>query len=269
MNYASGRQEMALVTGSTAGIGFAIADRARRRGRPGRSSTAAPTTAWRRRSTENQEAPFPRRKLEAFAGDLSEPERSRTSSTPASSSFDVVVNNLGTYRAEALRPADRRRLAQDHRDQFLQRPAPQPRLPPRHAPAQLGPDHFHLQRIRHPDPGRDDPLRRDQDHADRPLPRPGRNHHRHRRDREHRPPRPDQVRGRGTLRQGHGPAAGQVARRRWRRISSRPRGPAPSSSASPPAEEVAHLVTYVASPLSAATNGAALRVDGGVVRSIF
>jgi NAD(P)-dependent dehydrogenase (short-subunit alcohol dehydrogenase family) len=34
-------------------------------------------------------------------------------------------------------------------------------------------------------------------------------------------------------------------------------------------EEVAHLVTYVASPLSAATNGAALRVDGGVVRSIF
>jgi len=33
-------------------------------------------------------------------------------------------------------------------------------------------------------------------------------------------------------------------------------------------EEVAHLVTYVASPLSSATNGAALRVDGGVVRSI-
>ncbi len=33
-------------------------------------------------------------------------------------------------------------------------------------------------------------------------------------------------------------------------------------------EEVAAMVTYVASPLSAATNGAALRVDGGVVRSI-
>ncbi len=33
-------------------------------------------------------------------------------------------------------------------------------------------------------------------------------------------------------------------------------------------EEVAALVTYVASPLSSATNGAALRVDGGVVRSI-
>lgn len=33
-------------------------------------------------------------------------------------------------------------------------------------------------------------------------------------------------------------------------------------------EEVAAMVAFVASPLSAATNGAALRVDGGVVRSI-
>jgi NAD(P)-dependent dehydrogenase (short-subunit alcohol dehydrogenase family) len=34
-------------------------------------------------------------------------------------------------------------------------------------------------------------------------------------------------------------------------------------------EEVANIVTYLASPLSSATNGAALRVDGGVVRSIL
>ncbi len=34
-------------------------------------------------------------------------------------------------------------------------------------------------------------------------------------------------------------------------------------------EEVASLVTYIASPLSSATTGAALRVDGGVVRSAF
>jgi len=33
-------------------------------------------------------------------------------------------------------------------------------------------------------------------------------------------------------------------------------------------EEVAALVAFVCSPLSSATNGAALRVDGGVVRSI-
>jgi NAD(P)-dependent dehydrogenase (short-subunit alcohol dehydrogenase family) len=35
------------------------------------------------------------------------------------------------------------------------------------------------------------------------------------------------------------------------------------------AEEVANLVTYVCSPLSVATNGAALRVDGGVVQTCF
>jgi NAD(P)-dependent dehydrogenase (short-subunit alcohol dehydrogenase family) len=34
-------------------------------------------------------------------------------------------------------------------------------------------------------------------------------------------------------------------------------------------EEVAAMVTYVASPLSSATNGAALRVDGGVIKSAF
>lgn len=34
-------------------------------------------------------------------------------------------------------------------------------------------------------------------------------------------------------------------------------------------EEVASLVAYVCSPLSSATNGAALRVDGGVVKSCF
>jgi NAD(P)-dependent dehydrogenase (short-subunit alcohol dehydrogenase family) len=34
-------------------------------------------------------------------------------------------------------------------------------------------------------------------------------------------------------------------------------------------DEVASLVAYLCSPLSSATNGAALRVDGGVVRACF
>jgi NAD(P)-dependent dehydrogenase (short-subunit alcohol dehydrogenase family) len=34
-------------------------------------------------------------------------------------------------------------------------------------------------------------------------------------------------------------------------------------------EEVAPLITYICSPLSSATNGAALRVDGGVVKACF
>ena len=35
------------------------------------------------------------------------------------------------------------------------------------------------------------------------------------------------------------------------------------------ADEVAAMVTYIASPLASATTGAALRVDGGVVRAIL
>jgi NAD(P)-dependent dehydrogenase (short-subunit alcohol dehydrogenase family) len=34
-------------------------------------------------------------------------------------------------------------------------------------------------------------------------------------------------------------------------------------------EEVAAMVTYIASPLAAATNGAALRVDGGTIKTAF
>jgi NAD(P)-dependent dehydrogenase (short-subunit alcohol dehydrogenase family) len=34
-------------------------------------------------------------------------------------------------------------------------------------------------------------------------------------------------------------------------------------------EEIASLVAFVASPLSSATTGAALRADGGVVKSAF
>jgi NAD(P)-dependent dehydrogenase (short-subunit alcohol dehydrogenase family) len=33
-------------------------------------------------------------------------------------------------------------------------------------------------------------------------------------------------------------------------------------------EEVANLIVYTASPLAAGTNGAALRVEGGLLRSI-
>jgi len=34
-------------------------------------------------------------------------------------------------------------------------------------------------------------------------------------------------------------------------------------------EEIAAMVTYIASPLSSGTTGAALRVDGGVTKSVF
>ena len=57
--------------------------------------------------------------------------------------------------------------------------------------------------------------------------------------------------------------AGQVEREFFRRMR-------PSSLLQRFAEpaEVAHMVAFLASPLASATNGAALRVDGGVVRAI-
>lgn len=34
-------------------------------------------------------------------------------------------------------------------------------------------------------------------------------------------------------------------------------------------EEIAHFVTFLSSPLSSAINGSTLRIDGGLVRSVF
>ncbi|WP_146738069.1 SDR family oxidoreductase, partial [Bacillus tropicus] len=34
-------------------------------------------------------------------------------------------------------------------------------------------------------------------------------------------------------------------------------------------EEIAHFVAFLSSPLSSAINGSALRIDGGLVRSII
>lgn len=61
---------------------------------------------------------------------------------------------------------------------------------------------------------------------------------------------------------GHGRSRSLITASLWRSCL-RNTGIASESPA------LAVLVTFVASPLSAATNGAALRADGGVVRSII
>ena len=76
------------------------------------------------------------------------------------------------------------------------------------------------------------------------------------------------------------PAVSATLSRPWpRRAGSRPRnsrrsfsrryGPASLIKRFAEPEEVASLVAYIASPLASATTGAALRVDGGVIRSAF
>ena len=57
-------------------------------------------------------------------------------------------------------------------------------------------------------------------------------------------------------------------RRRWRMTSSRSTGRHRSSAGSRRVEEVANMVVYVCSKQASATTGAALRVEGGLLRRI-
>jgi NAD(P)-dependent dehydrogenase (short-subunit alcohol dehydrogenase family) len=63
------------------------------------------------------------------------------------------------------------------------------------------------------------------------------------------------------------PAAAAVDKARWPAAALRP-GQALTELVAED-REVASLVAYLASPLAAATNGAAMRVEGGVLRTIF
>ena len=133
---------------------------------------------------------------------------------------------------------------------------------------ELGPHHLHLQRERGADPGRDDPLRHDQDRAARRLARPRRGGCGHRHHRQQRAPGPTRSRGVGdfveALAKTEGKSFDAVEKEFFEKVR-------PTSLikrfATP--REVATLVAYVASPLASATTGAALRVDGGVIKSAF
>ena len=63
--------------------------------------------------------------------------------------------------------------------------------------------------------------------------------------------------------------AGQERWRRWSASSSRPRGRPRCCARFETTDEIAAMVAFVASPLASGTNGAALRVDGGLLRSIL
>ena len=90
----------------------------------------------------------------------------------------------------------------------------------------------------------------------------------HRRHRQQRAARPDPVRGRGAVRGRPGALARRGRPDGEREFFTHAR---PSSLlqrfATP--DEVARMIVYVSSSAASATNGAALRVDGGVVRAAF
>ena len=90
----------------------------------------------------------------------------------------------------------------------------------------------------------------------------------HRHHRQQRAAGPDRVGGRGDVRRRPGAAAGSGRRRAMEREFFAARGRPRSSERFATPEEVAAMIVYVCSALASATNGAALRVDGGVVRAI-
>ena len=141
-------------------------------------------------------------------------------------------------------------------------------MPARHEARQLGPDHLHIERERVADPGRDDLLRRHQDGADCACARPRRGGAGTGITVNSVLPGPTKSRGVvdfvGSLMQGGDKSFEEFETEFFEKVR-------PTSLikrfATP--EEVASLVTYIVSPLASATTGAALRVDGGVVKSAF
>jgi NAD(P)-dependent dehydrogenase (short-subunit alcohol dehydrogenase family) len=167
----------ALVTGSTAGIGFAIASLLAQEGAAvvvnGRSQPKVEEAIQRiKRACKDTQ-------VTGVAADLGTKE-GVAMLTGQLRSVDILVNNLGIFEPKPfaeisdedwLRFFEVNVLSGVRLSRFYL-----------HAPEELGADHLHLQRVRREHPGGDDPLRRHQDGADRPGPWPSRNDGRDKRD---------------------------------------------------------------------------------------
>ena len=136
-----------------------------------------------------------------------------------------------------------------------------------HARARLGAGHLRVERIRFTDSRRDDPLRRYQDGPNCARARYRRISCRNRNHGEQRAAGP-------TKSEGVGVFVKQLAERQ--NIDEAEMERQFFESARPSSllkrfitpDEVANLIVYLCTPAAAATTGAALRVDGGVVRAI-
>ena len=179
---------------------------------------------------------------------------------------DILVNNLGIFEPkpfEDIPDADWMRFFEVN---VPERGAPLPRLFAGDEAGELGADHFHLERERAADPGGDDPLRRDEDGADRSRAGPGRtlagtgitvNS-----------VLPGPTRSRGVTISSPRSARAQASRLS-RLSSSRSFVRLRFSGASRRRRRSPRSSPILASPLSSAITGAALRVDGGVVKRLL
>ncbi len=258
------RKRHALVTGSTDGIGFAIAE--------GFAAEGAAVTL-NGRSRERVERAVALLASRAAGAPIDGIAADAATAAGAAAIIahrprtDILVNNLGIFETKPFFEIPDSRLAALLRDQRAERRALRAALRAGDARAGLGAHPLRLERERAQHSARDDPLRHDQDGAARGLARPRHRACRHRRHRQRHPAGPDHDRRRRRVARAGGGEGGQAGRRdRGGFLPQRAAELALRRFAAP--EEVANLAVYLASPRAAATTGAALRVDGGVVSSI-
>ena len=256
----------AIVTGSTAGIGRAIAEGLARAGASvvvnGRGRRAGRRSPWRIYApccpTPNSPV-WPRicRRAEGSA-----------SLVARCADADILVNNVGTAHPKGFFEQD----DSEWLDLFQLNVMSGVRAARHYLPAMVqrgwGRVVFHQQRVRRDDPEGDDRLRHDQDGATRRVARTGRTRRRHRR------PRSNAVLP--------GPTRSEILSN-WMKATAADAGiseeeaeqnflktmrPTTLINRFTSTEEVANMVVYVCSEQASGTSGAALRVDGGVIRAI-
>lgn len=256
------RGKRALITGSTAGIGFAIArGLARERAEViinGRSEQKV-ADAVRRITSEIERHRHRHRSLERGRGQSPAGAR-RPRRYPHQQCRHLRACSLPRDFGSGLVPL--LRAERDERGEACSR------ADPADAPAELGPHHLHLERIRRADSGRDGALRAHQDGPARALAR-------HRRERRRLGCDGERgAAGSDTLRWVVDFLAKVAAEHKAEQAEVEAeflRTMRPSSIIRRFAEpdEVANLVVFLAGEGSSAITGAALRVDGGVVRSVI
>ena len=209
--------KLALVSGSTAGIGHAIAELLTAEGARvivnGRTQAGVDEALASIRKVAGKDAL-------GFAGDLSDASVAETL-VKKHPGIEILVNNLGIFEAknfEEIPDADWVRFFEVN---VLSGVRLARLVSARHAPRQLGPHHLHLQRERHADPGRNDPLRHDQGGADRRRARNRGNRRRHGHHRQQRLAGTRRDRAASATSSKRWPASKANPRRRSKRISSR------------------------------------------------
>ena len=254
----------AVVTGSTVGIGLAIAKRLAQAG-------AKVVINGRKQETVDKgvaavHAASKRRRSRAWPPTSRQPKAARRSST-AVPSVDILINNAGIFEPKEffeIPDAEWTRLLRDERHVGR---APVARLYAGHARTQLGTHHFHLIGIGSEHSDRDDPLRLHQDGAAVDRARARAADGRHERNRQLSAARPDAIRRRRRIPEGDGALRGKTADE-MAGTFVKTHGQRRSSSVSRPSRRSRIWSIYAASKEASATNGAALRVEGGILRTI-